>query len=52
MRQVFAAVHESVHGTFRTLLDVRCLVATGGKPDIADVRSQRLFGSDAFLLRR
>jgi hypothetical protein len=33
----FAAVHESLPGTFETSHDVRSLVAVGGKPDIAKV---------------
>jgi hypothetical protein len=35
MRQVFAAVHESVHGTKRTSRDVRSLVAIEVKADMA-----------------
>jgi len=35
MRQVLAAVHESVHGTKRTSSDVRCLVTNGRKADMA-----------------
>jgi hypothetical protein len=40
---MFAAVHESLHGTNRTSIDVRSSVAIGGKPDMA---SKALFGSD------
>jgi hypothetical protein len=37
MRQVLAAVHESVTGTNRTSSNVRSSVAIGGKPDMARI---------------
>jgi hypothetical protein len=37
--KLIAAAHESVNGTKRTLGDVRCLVANGGKADMAIVQS-------------
>ena len=39
----FAAVHESLVGTFETCSDVRCPVANGGK---ADMTGKAHFGSD------
>ena len=32
---LFAALHESAHGTKLPIRDVRSSVATGGKPDMA-----------------
>jgi hypothetical protein len=43
MTPSIAAVHESLHGTFRTSGDVRCSVAIEGKADIARTVH---FGSD------